>query len=712
MKCYQCRKKLAEECETCPKCGAVQIFSKELIDAAINQDQDAITQLYQMTKDNVYFTIFSMEKKEDVVQDLLQDTYVKAFRSLSQLKEPAAFRSWIKRIAHNHTIDYLRKKKPALFTDMVSAESNEVLDFRDDRPDSYPETVIDQKETASLLKDILNSLSDEQRVAVSLHYYQQFSIKEIAEQLSVTENTIKSRLNYARRHIEKKVRELERQGTKLYGMLPFPFFLWLLDLGEDPGMFAIPDKEVLSNILSSTMDTFSRGTVSKAVDTAGKAAGKTAATGTASAGKGVIMAKIVGVVATVTVVVIGGMMIAKGSPQDDPVPTIEQMTTEAPEDNTEATKEPVTEKEAYEKVLQLYRDLCNMNDVEYHKLYNHEEQINDLDPEDQTINSVFMDYYHSTQIEDAADPADNFMSCHYGTYYYSFYDIDKNGTDELLIGNSGNEYADAEKTILEIYTFDGQNATRLVGFDSSIAYYEEPDTDPSTWNQILIADDGSMFVADQGFGDPVYPARILQLSDNGYDFEIIEESEELIEESYDNNLNEISDFLDEHGKPAIEWNKLDGLNTPEKDIDQFYGIYETHSDEDNSHGNALVLDLSGGGILYNDLSFGRPIISIHDPEDPAEDAIDTEYHEFSTYSTIPVIEGNTLTLIIEDVLPDENIDSSEIPNCSLKLIRNEDGSITVTCTDIFVYSLDESMNRDMMRLFSLFDDVTFYPVSK
>ena len=51
---------------------------------------------------------------------------------------------------------------------------------------------MDQQETKRLIDEILNSLPDEQRVAVSMHYYQQKSIKEIAEELGISENTIKS----------------------------------------------------------------------------------------------------------------------------------------------------------------------------------------------------------------------------------------------------------------------------------------------------------------------------------------------------------------------------------------------------------------------------------------------------------------------------------------------------------------------------------------
>ena len=124
MKCYNCKKEISNDVQYCPACGSPQQFSQELIDKAINKESAAEDQLYYMTYNNVYWEIRSMVKNEDVIHDLTQDTYIKAYNNLFQLKEAAAFRGWIKRIAHNLTIDYLRKTKPRVFSDMVSSESD------------------------------------------------------------------------------------------------------------------------------------------------------------------------------------------------------------------------------------------------------------------------------------------------------------------------------------------------------------------------------------------------------------------------------------------------------------------------------------------------------------------------------------------------------------------------------------------------------------
>lgn len=284
MKCYKCKKVLDDSVSKCPKCGALLVFTEELIQRAINNDQMAIEQLYNMTNDNVYYSIKTMIKSEDVVMDIMQDTYLKAFASLSQLKEPTAFRGWIKRIAHNKTVDYLRKAKPVMFSEMVSVNSDEMIDFKDERTASMPEEVMDQKETSRLIGEILDGLSEEQRTVVGMFYFDNMSVKEIADVLDVSENTVKSRLNYARKKIEVEVKALEKKGTKLYNLAPIPFLLWLFK-SEQAYAAEIPASMVLEGVKAGST-----------------VAGSTVAGTTAKAGIKAVLTKAIAGVTTVAVI--------------------------------------------------------------------------------------------------------------------------------------------------------------------------------------------------------------------------------------------------------------------------------------------------------------------------------------------------------------------------------------------------------------------------
>ena len=91
MKCYACKTDIRDEDSFCKKCGSPQRFTK-LINQALQKDQEALAWLYKMTYNNVYHTICAVAKlDDDIVFDLIQDIYIKAFQNLSQLKEPEAY---------------------------------------------------------------------------------------------------------------------------------------------------------------------------------------------------------------------------------------------------------------------------------------------------------------------------------------------------------------------------------------------------------------------------------------------------------------------------------------------------------------------------------------------------------------------------------------------------------------------------------------------
>ena len=126
-------------------------------------------------------------------------------------------------------MDVLRQKAAIPFSALESdgADPGPPVDFEDTAPEHLPDVVIDRQETARLMKEILDALPDDQRAAISLFYYEEMSVAEIAEAMGVSENTVKSRLNYGRKKIEAQVRALEKRGTRLYGLAPVPFLLLL-----------------------------------------------------------------------------------------------------------------------------------------------------------------------------------------------------------------------------------------------------------------------------------------------------------------------------------------------------------------------------------------------------------------------------------------------------------------------------------------------------
>lgn len=243
MICYKCQKYVEKSAEKCPYCGTDFKFSEKLIQQAIEGKETAQQELYNRTYSDVYFTILEITKDNDLIMDVLQDTYLTAFQKLEQLKESNSFRAWVRSIAHNKTLNALRDRRVLYTASVVSVETENVLNVEDNRIENMPEATIDQQETSRLVREILDVLPDEQRIVIGMFYYDQMSVSEIAEELECSENTVKSRLNYGRKKIQTKVLELEKNGTKLYSLAPLPFFIWLLR-----NLYEQPDKDIFDAI--------------------------------------------------------------------------------------------------------------------------------------------------------------------------------------------------------------------------------------------------------------------------------------------------------------------------------------------------------------------------------------------------------------------------------------------------------------------------------
>lgn len=353
---------------------------EELVGRARRGDTDAVSALYERTYSKVYYTVKSMIKNEDDVLDVLQDAYLKAFTHLNSFEGGEKFLPWVKQIAANTARDRLRRKTPALFGELTADETQTPAEERipDERPAFLPEASLDAAETQRLIREILDSLPDDQRAVVGMYYYEELSVREIAEALGVSESAVKSRLLYARRKIEARVRDLEKKGTKLYGAAPLPFLLFLLR--SQQANAARPDPTLLQRVLEASQAAAQAGTGS--AQAAGAAAGAGAA-GTAAAG----LAGWKLALALIAMAVAGGGIVAGvslatgafgGQPQDVPAVVADsvslaesqnaaesaQSVPEAGTVSSEAAPEPETD--PVELALASYRALVPTADTLYY----------------------------------------------------------------------------------------------------------------------------------------------------------------------------------------------------------------------------------------------------------------------------------------------------------------------------------------------------------
>ncbi|HIS80453.1 MAG TPA: sigma-70 family RNA polymerase sigma factor, partial [Candidatus Scatomonas merdavium] len=190
--------------------------------------------LYDVTYKSKFYLALQYMKNEDAAQDVVQDAYIKAFAKLDTLASPEAFPAWLGMIVANTAKNELAKKNPMLFSDMGTEEQEEDFEnlIADEDIANQPELSYTRQETQTLVREMIDSLSDEQRICVLMFHIEGESIKDIAAALGCSENTVKSRLNYGRKNLKRKAEELQKKGYKLFGIAPVVLLAMLLQRQE------------------------------------------------------------------------------------------------------------------------------------------------------------------------------------------------------------------------------------------------------------------------------------------------------------------------------------------------------------------------------------------------------------------------------------------------------------------------------------------------
>lgn len=293
--------------------------SKELQQAVIdykNGKEEAFTTLYEESQKYIYVCISKIMKDcdnfPDVISDLMQDAYVEISRHISQLENVESFLNWAGIIATRQCYAYLKKNRQYV----LLSEEDDTLDEIMADEELIPETFMQDKEKQRLVRKIIDTeLTPIQRLCVIAYYYNEQKQSEIACDLGIPENTVKTHLSRAKAKIKEGILELEKkEGTKLYSVAPF----LLLLLGEEIRECAVPaeiTKLILSAGNTGIMSAVEAG--AKAAASVGKgsavAAGKG---GVATAVKVKIAAAVIGVSALAAVG--GGILLSQNNQPEAP----------------------------------------------------------------------------------------------------------------------------------------------------------------------------------------------------------------------------------------------------------------------------------------------------------------------------------------------------------------------------------------------------------
>lgn len=197
--------------------------ARELAQAAESYkrgERESFNTIYELSGGYIYTCIVYAVQDEEAAMDLMQDTYLEISTKLHQLENTDSFLQWATVIANRKCYAYLKKKKDILVEDDEDGVS--YFDTITDDEKLIPDSILQDQEKQRIVRDIISSLSDMQRLCVIGYFYNEEKQEQIAEDLGIPVNTVKSHLNRAKKIIKEKVLELEKkEGTKLYGIAPF-----------------------------------------------------------------------------------------------------------------------------------------------------------------------------------------------------------------------------------------------------------------------------------------------------------------------------------------------------------------------------------------------------------------------------------------------------------------------------------------------------------
>lgn len=175
--------------------------------------EPAFRELLSRYERPVFSLVYRMVRDRTLAEDLAQEAFIRAFNAIGSYKSSYKFSNWILKIANNHTIDYLRKRKldtvsihgsPHATTQDEVSQTRVVLESRDENPAEY----VEHKELGGQIEAAIGDLRDEYRTVILLRHVEGHAYDEIAEIMDLPLGTVKTYLHRARGELRKSLAHL------------------------------------------------------------------------------------------------------------------------------------------------------------------------------------------------------------------------------------------------------------------------------------------------------------------------------------------------------------------------------------------------------------------------------------------------------------------------------------------------------------------------
>jgi RNA polymerase sigma-70 factor (ECF subfamily) len=180
---------------------------EELVALSMGGDVESFNQLVLRWERPIYALAYRVIGREEDARDVVQETFLRAFRGIGNFRGQAKFSSWVYRIALNLCRDWIRRERRAPI--LPTPEGVEVVELAAEQgPAESIEDLVARNDISKVVADLMTRLPEEQRTAIILKEYHGMTFQEIADLQGVPLSTVKTRLyqglTVLRRHLQQQ----------------------------------------------------------------------------------------------------------------------------------------------------------------------------------------------------------------------------------------------------------------------------------------------------------------------------------------------------------------------------------------------------------------------------------------------------------------------------------------------------------------------------
>lgn len=182
----------------------------EIISVVLKGDHNAYALLVDRYKSYVFTLTLRFTKNREDAEEVSQDIFIKAYRSLADFKGTAKFSTWLYTIVNTTCITFLRKKR----LDVKSLDDEKTFEVADSQDSGFQANLVEQKSRQNMVNQAIAMLNPDDAEIITLFYKNEQSLEEIGQILGLEVNTAKVRLHRARARLKEKMEKYFLEEVK------------------------------------------------------------------------------------------------------------------------------------------------------------------------------------------------------------------------------------------------------------------------------------------------------------------------------------------------------------------------------------------------------------------------------------------------------------------------------------------------------------------